>query len=120
MRLELAPQEGTRARKPWVRALIGVGILAGILVLALVAFVVAGFVRESRALEAVRARGEPLAPSEITFAGSPVRSDLASRVDQHAGNRTGEGSEGRSDALVLSPCFRQGREYSPPGARWNK
>ncbi len=80
--MELAPQEGTRVRKPWVRVLIGIGILAGILVLAFIGFVIAGFVREARAIEAVRARGEPLSPSEITFAPAGVESEQLERMQR--------------------------------------
>lgn len=80
--MQSGPRENPGARRAWRRVLIGVGILAGILVLALAAFVVAGYVRESRAIEAVRSRGEPLTPSEIAFASTEVESDLVARLQR--------------------------------------
>ncbi len=64
----------------WIRLAIAAGILVGLLVLTFVVVVVTGAARESRAIEAVRARGEPLSPQEITFPILAEPSDLLERL----------------------------------------
>lgn len=52
----------------WVKLAVVLGVLAFCAGIALIAAIVIGTVRESRAIESLRAAGEPLSPSEITFA----------------------------------------------------
>jgi hypothetical protein len=80
--LESARQPRRAPTRIWIRLSIAAGIVVGLVVLTFVAIVVTGAVRESRALEAVRARGEPLSPREIPFPASSQESDLFDRI-QH-------------------------------------
>lgn len=70
-----------RKRRRWpVRIAIAGAVIVAIGLVGLAAFAVTGWLRERRAIDAIRARGEPLSAAEIVFPAGAPPTDLLERV----------------------------------------